>query len=80
MYKFSDNKPKASRPSQDNIKERLVSDLEILEIHDKINNEQDINTLLDTPSINKQKQSNRLRKIETPHNQATHNHTTQSKH
>ena len=41
------------------IKKGLFSDLETLEIHQKINNEQDSNKIADTPSINKQKQSNR---------------------
>ena len=40
------------------IKKGWSSDLEILEIHQKISNEQDSNTISDTPSINKQKQSN----------------------
>ena len=35
------------------------SDLEILKIHLKINNEHDSNTISDTPSFDKQKQSNR---------------------
>ena len=45
------------RPSQDNNKERLFSDLEILEKHQKINNEQDSDTISDTPSIKKQKKA-----------------------
>ena len=40
------------------IKKGWFSDLEILEIHQKINNEQDSNTVLDTSSITKQKQPN----------------------
>ena len=40
------------------IKKGWFSDLEILEIHQKINNEQDSNTISDIPSIDKQKQSN----------------------
>ena len=41
------------------IKKGWCSDIEILEIHQKRNNEQDCNTKSDTPSINKQKQPNR---------------------
>ena len=41
------------------IKKGWFSDLEIPEIYQKINNEQDSNTISDTPSINKQKQPNR---------------------
>ena len=41
------------------IKTGWFSDLEILEIHQKINNEPDSNAISDIPSINKQKQSNR---------------------
>ena len=41
------------------IKKGWFSDLEILKIHQKINNEQDSNTVPDTSNINKQKQSNR---------------------
>ena len=40
------------------IKKGWFFDLEILEIDQKINNEQDSNIILDTPSINKQKQFN----------------------
>ena len=58
MCLFSDNKTKICQTSQDNNTERLVSDLEILEIHQKINNGQDSNIISDKPSINKQKQSN----------------------
>ena len=39
------------------IKKSWFSDLEILEIHQKINNEQDNNTVPDTSRINKQKQT-----------------------
>ena len=53
---FSDNK--ICQLSQDHNKERF-SDLEILEINQKINYEQDSNTTSDTPRINKQKQSKR---------------------
>ena len=59
------------------IKKCWFSDLEILEIHQNMNNEQDSNTVPDTSSINKQNsltQMNcQIRKIETPHNQTTHN-------
>ena len=41
------------------IKEGWFSDLEILEIYQKINNEQDSNTVSDTSRINKEKQPNR---------------------
>ena len=41
------------------IKKGWFSDLEILEIHQKINNKQDNNTVTDTSRINKQKQPNR---------------------
>ena len=37
----------------------MKNSLEILEIHQKINNEQDDNTVTDTSIINKQKQPNR---------------------
>ena len=41
------------------IKKGWFSDLEILEIHQKTNNNQDTNTITDTLSIDKQEQSNR---------------------
>ena len=41
------------------IKKGWFSGLEILEIHQKIYNEQNSNTISDIPSINKQKQPNR---------------------
>ena len=41
------------------IKKGWFSDLEILEIHQNTYSEQDSNTISDTPSIDKQKQSNR---------------------
>ena len=59
------------------------SDLEIIEIHHKINNQQcSNNTLPGTSYINKQKQPIRKepRKMETPHNQTLHNQTTQNNH
>ena len=37
------------------IKKGWLSDLEILETHQKINNREDSNTISDTPSINKKK-------------------------
>ena len=40
------------------IKKGWFSDLEILEIHQKISNEQNNNTVPDTSTINKQKQLN----------------------
>ena len=40
------------------IKKGWFSDLEILDIHQKTNHEQVSNTISDTPSINKQEQSN----------------------
>ena len=59
MHYFSDNKPKTCRPSQNNNKKKCwFSNLEILEIHQKINNEQHGNTVPDTSRINKQKQPN----------------------
>ena len=52
------------------IKKDWFSDFEILDTHQKTNNEQDSNTISDTPTIDKQEQSNRfqLLKIETPPN------------
>ena len=38
------------------IKKGWFSDLEILEIHQKVNNKKDSNTISDTANINKQKQ------------------------
>ena len=40
------------------IKKSWFSNIEILEIHQKMNNEQDTNTISDTPSIDKKGQSN----------------------
>ena len=40
------------------IKKGCFSDFELLEIHHKINKEQDSNTTSDTPNIDKQQQSN----------------------
>ena len=54
------------------IKKGWFSDLEILAIHQKIDNERDINTISDTPSIDKQEQSNRN---ELPTSENKH-HTT----
>ena len=65
------------------IKKGWFSELEILEIHQKINNEQDSNTVPDTSRIHKKSltEMNRdLRKMKTLHNQTTHNQTTQNKH
>ena len=49
------------------IKKGWFSDLDILEIHQIINNEQDNNTLLDTLRIIKQKQPNK-NKLQTSEN------------
>ncbi len=76
MRKLSDNKPRLVDQFRTIINKGWFSNLEILEIHQNINNEQDSNTISDTPSFNKQKiVKPKLRKIETPHNQ-----TTQNKH
>ena len=52
------------------------SDLEILEIHQNINNEQGSNTVPDTPKINKHKRPKRnessTTEMETQYNQTTH--------
>ena len=61
------------------IKKGWFSDLEILEIHWKINNEQDYNTISDTPSIDNQEQSNR-NESPTSENRNANNQTTKSKH
>ena len=57
------------RPCQDRNKKGTFSDFEIVEIHQKMNNEQDSNTIPDTPSTNKQnsltKMNRRRLKIET---------------
>ena len=55
------------------------SGLEILEIHQKINHEQDNNTVPDTSKMNYQKQTcrNESPTSETPDNQTKHNQTTQ---
>ena len=61
------------------IKKSWFSNLEMLEIHQKMNNEQDSKKVPDTSNVNKQnsptKVNNSLWKMETPHNQ-----TTQNKH
>ena len=63
------------------IKKGWFSDLEILEIHQKINNEQDSNTVPDTSNENSPTEmKHQLWKMETPHNQTTHNQTIQNKH
>ena len=60
------------------------SDLELLEIHQKINCEQDSYTSPETSSINKQKRlaerNRQLRKIKNPLNQTKHNQITELKH
>ena len=53
------------------IKKGGFSDLEILEIHKKTNNEHDSNTISDTPSIDKQKQSNRNEPLISENRNAT---------
>ena len=57
------------------IKKGWFSDLDILEIQQKMNNEQETNTISNTPSINKQEKSKRNEPPTSPRNQ-----TTQSKH
>ena len=53
------------------------SDLEILKIHQKVSNEQDSNTISDTPSINKQKQSNRNEPPSLEYRNATQRNNTE---
>ena len=77
MHKFSDNKPKNRLPSEDNEKKGWFSDLEILEIHQKINNEQDTNTISDTPIIDKQEQSNRNKLPISENRNTTHPNSTE---
>ena len=55
MCQFS-NKPKTKVRTI--IKKGWFPDFKILEIHQKTNNEQDSKTLSDTPSTDKQEQSN----------------------
>ena len=70
------------------IKKGLFFDLEILEIHQKINDVQDSNTVPGTSRINKQKQPNKNKpptsengNTTQPNNaQTTHNQTIQNKH
>ena len=65
------------------IKKGWFSDLEILEIHQKIHNQQGSNRVLDSSNINKQKQPNwnepPTSKNET-HNKTTRNQTTQNEY
>ena len=62
------------------------SDIEIIEIHLKVNDQQSSdNTLADTSIINKKKiipskRNHQLQKMKTPHYQTLHNQTNQSKH
>ena len=53
-------------------------------MYQKINNEHDSNTVPDTSGINKEKESNQneppISEMDTPHNQTTHNLTSQNKH
>ena len=62
------------------IKKGWFSDLEILEIQQKINNEQDSNTGPDTSSINNQKQPNRNEPPTSENENTTLNQTNQDKH
>ena len=48
------------------------SNLEILEIHQKTNNEQDTNTITDAASIYKQEQSNRNEPLTSENRNTTH--------
>ena len=52
-------------------KKDWFSDLQLLEIHQKINNEQESNTISDTQSINKQKESNRNERPSSKNRNAT---------
>ena len=65
------------------IKKGWFSDLKILEIHQKINNEKNDNTVPETSRINKKnsltEMNRQLRKMKKTHNQTTHNQTTQIK-
>ena len=65
------------------IKKGWFSDLEILGIHQKVNNEQDRNTIPDTSGINKEKQPNRNEPPTSENGNTTQPNnaqTTQSKH
>ena len=66
------------------IKKGWFSDLEILEIHQKINDHQgSIDTLPGTSNINKHNPSemnHQFWKMETPTNQTLHNETTHNRH
>ena len=58
------------------IKKGWFSDLEIIDIHQKINNQQGNNTVPDTSNINKNsptENNHHLWKMLTPHDQTTHN-------
>ena len=59
------------------IQKGWFSDLEILEIHQKINYEQDTNTFTDTPRIDKQKQSNRNEQPTSENRNTTQPNATQ---
>ena len=61
------------------MKEGWFSDLEIVEIHQKINSEQDNKTVPDTSTINKQKQPNRYEPQTSENGNTTHpNNKTKS--
>ena len=55
-------------------------DLEILEIHQKTNNEQDSNTISDTPSIDKQEQSNLNKPPTSKKRNTTQSNNTEQHH
>ena len=63
------------------IKKGWFSDLEILEIHQKINKEsrQDPNTVINTPNTEKQEQSNWNEPQSNNNQNITHTQTTQDK-
>ena len=62
------------------MKKGWFSELEIIEIHQKINDQERENALPDTSNINEKKSSpskmNQLRKMETTRNQIVHDKTT----
>ena len=55
----------------------IFSDIEILEIRQKTNNEQDTNTISDTQSIDKQEQSNRSEPPTSENRNITHLNNTE---
>ena len=66
------------------MKKGWFSELGIVEIHQKINDQERRNTLPDTSNINKQKQPIQnepsIQKMEPPLNHSLQNKTTQNKH